>query len=93
MTRAGKIDRQAIYERDGGICQICGDHVSSDDFTLDHIVPLSAGGPHTETNLRIAHRSCNSRLGLWQGYDATQRRSAEAAAALKKKINRSPTRR
>ena len=58
-----KVDRLAIYERDGGICQLCDESVARDKFDLDHIVPISKGGPHMPSNVRLAHRSCNARRG------------------------------
>ena len=56
-----RVDRQAIFERDGWICGICGEVVVRADATLDHIVPVARGGPYTAANLRIAHAICNSR--------------------------------
>lgn len=58
-----KVDRLAVYERDGGVCHICGKHVPVDVFTLDHLDPIAKGGAHVVTNLRVAHRVCNSRRG------------------------------
>lgn len=52
----GPVDEAAIYERDQ-VCIYCG---SAEDLTLDHIVPLIAGGAHCEDNLVAACRSCNS---------------------------------
>jgi len=52
-----------IYERDRGICWLCRLPVEKKAMTLDHVVPLSKGGPHTEANLALAHRSCNSSKG------------------------------
>lgn len=59
--------RARVYERDGGICQICGypteqeGGYNSDTYpSLDHITPRSQGGTHTTDNLRTAHRRCNS---------------------------------
>ncbi len=54
---------QEIYERDGGRCQLCKKPVERSEMTLDHIVPLSAGGGFTRMNLRLAHRICNSIRG------------------------------
>jgi 5-methylcytosine-specific restriction endonuclease McrA len=31
--------------------------------TIDHIIPLSAGGDDTKANVRLAHFLCNSRRG------------------------------
>jgi 5-methylcytosine-specific restriction endonuclease McrA len=60
-----------LYERDGGICQICGmvcDYSGnglSDLYpSIDHIIPLSRDpekvGGHTWSNVQLAHRICNS---------------------------------
>jgi len=57
------VDRQAIYDRDDGICHLCGEPVPRENFTLDHLVPISLGGPHTSANVAIAHASCNFRRG------------------------------
>jgi len=35
----------------------------NDPLTVDHIVPLSAGGSNALANLQVMHRSCNSRKG------------------------------
>ncbi len=50
------IDEAAIYDRDGHMCLYCG---ATDDLTLDHVVALSNGGAHSESNLVVACRSCN----------------------------------
>lgn len=64
--------RQSIYERDGWQCQLCGDAVdpdlpSSDPWaaTLDHIECQSwvLIPDHSPSNLRLAHRWCNSARG------------------------------
>jgi hypothetical protein len=52
-----------VIERDGFICQICGEPVSEDELSLDHIYPKSKGGPHVPENLRVAHKRCNSKKG------------------------------
>jgi 5-methylcytosine-specific restriction endonuclease McrA len=41
----------------GGRCWMCGAEADS----LDHVKPLSKGGPHVLSNLRPACRLCNSR--------------------------------
>jgi hypothetical protein len=62
-TRRYREIRQQFYAEANGRCAICGDPMTFDDATLDHIVPLSKGGPHTLSNLQIAHRVCNSVKG------------------------------
>lgn len=69
-TNADSIDVMAVFERDAWICQICGHAVDSllphphpFSKSLDHIVPLAAGGGHTWGNVQLAHLSCNIRKG------------------------------
>jgi len=57
-----KIDHKLVWERDGGICQICKDStrpVSFEEMHLDHIIPLSKGGHHVYGNVQAAHAHCN----------------------------------
>lgn len=63
-----------LFDRDKGICQICGKRCDYHDYELrdkvfiagnfypsiDHIKPLSKGGSHTWDNVQLAHRQCNS---------------------------------
>jgi 5-methylcytosine-specific restriction endonuclease McrA len=58
------VDRQQIVERDGSACYLCGRVLLAHQITLDHVVPLSKGGPHAADNLRVACRSCNCRKGV-----------------------------
>ena len=75
-----------VFERDGWRCQICGvltpeRLVGSNNPsapTIDHIVALANGGPHTRANVQCACRACNSRksdgpargqLGLFAGIE------------------------
>lgn len=62
------VRREAIGDRDGWVCQSChaptnrdADPLAPDAPTIDHIVPLSKGGQHTETNCQVLCYSCNSR--------------------------------
>lgn len=64
--------RSEIYERDAWTCQLCfapvdGDLPVSDRMsaTLDHIIPQSHQlvPDHSPSNLRLAHRICNSLRG------------------------------
>ena len=52
--------RNVIYERDNWTCGYCGDRVTPENATLDHITPKSKGGTHAKSNLRTACLMCNS---------------------------------
>jgi len=51
--------RHKVYQQGNGICAICGKPVSYEEFTIDHILPLSRGGSNDLNNLQIACRGCN----------------------------------
>lgn len=60
----------SLCERDDWRCHICGCKIEKNKRkdasmgpSIDHVIPLSKGGSHTWQNVRIAHRSCNSRKG------------------------------
>lgn len=71
------ITLQRLYERDHGVCYLCGEVCDWDDKeerdgtiicgnrypSIDHVVPLSRGGEHSWQNVRLAHRICNTRKG------------------------------
>lgn len=64
------ITLQRLIARDGPMCAICGKptdyaahHLTDEYPSIDHVVPLSHGGDHSWTNIRVAHRGCNSFRG------------------------------
>ena len=68
------ITLEKVYARDKGICYICGKPCDRNDYkekegiivcgnnypSIDHVVPLAKGGKHEWSNVRLAHRICNS---------------------------------
>lgn len=61
--------RMAIYNRDNGTCYICHKPVASNDFELDHLVPVSRGGDSSEGNVAVTCRYCNRSRGCRIGID------------------------
>ena len=66
--------RRHVYERDAWRCQLCGKRVGRKlgpnhprRPSLDHIVPISAGGEDVTENLQLAHLCCNvaKNAGVW----------------------------
>ena len=55
--------RQAVFERDGRVCQRQGCGSTDGPFHLDHIFPFSKGGPTNERNLQVLCASCNLSKG------------------------------
>lgn len=58
-----KVDRLAIYAREGGRCHICRKPVAVDNFHVEHLFPQAAGGTDDPSNLAVAHPVCNMRKG------------------------------
>lgn len=71
------ITLEGLYKRDNGFCHICGLKCNLEDYvvtertivcgdwypSIDHVIPLSKGGTHSWSNVKLAHRGCNS----WKG--------------------------
>ena len=53
--------RQNVYERDHGKCMYCGEEVSRNKFTFDHVIPKSRGGKTTWNNIVCCCLKCNSK--------------------------------
>ena len=68
------ITLKKLYDRDKGICKLCGIKCDWTDIkindnnsivggaypSIDHIKPISRGGSHTWDNVQLAHHRCNS---------------------------------
>lgn len=62
------VDALKVAERDGWVCYLCDNPVDPlvqrPDLmcrSIDHVIPLSKGGPHNYSNVRLAHLICNLR--------------------------------
>lgn len=54
---------QVLFNRDDWTCQYCGTKLSWKTVEIEHVVPLSRGGPTTWLNCVSACRDCNKRKG------------------------------
>jgi len=57
------ITLDALYKRDKGICQICGQWVQPKHASIDHITPIIRNGTHTWDNVQLSHIRCNKSKG------------------------------
>lgn len=69
-----KFSASEIYDRDRWRCGLCRKRVDRRlkwpnpmSVSLDHIVPICDGGPHSRVNVQCAHLSCNSRKSAGAG--------------------------
>jgi 5-methylcytosine-specific restriction endonuclease McrA len=75
---------RTVAKREKFMCHICGMKVDDDDFTrtesgrfvagpmyptVDHLTPQSKGGSHHWTNLKLAHKRCNSLKSNRENWD------------------------
>ena len=76
--RDNAITIRAVYERDSGVCYMCGCKCDFADWhpgkirkwtagdtypTIDHVVPISKGGKDTLDNVRLSCFKCNMSKG------------------------------
>ena len=57
--RTAPLSRRAVFARDHGECQYCGEPAES----IDHVIPRSRNGPHSWDNVVACCRRCNSNKG------------------------------
>ncbi len=55
--------RREVYERQNGICPLCGGHFDIDQMEADHITPWAEGGHTVKENCQMLCRDCNRRKG------------------------------
>ena len=53
--------KQKAYEKQKGICAICGKHFELSEMEADHIIPWSEGGKTNEENCQMLCKECNRR--------------------------------
>jgi len=53
--------KQKVYERQNGICVMCGMKFDLSEMEADHITPWHEGGKTTEENCQMLCRDCNRR--------------------------------
>lgn len=84
--------RSEILERNGYTCQLCGASPGEPDpinpnrkirLHIDHVVPISQGGPTTAENLRVLCSTCNQSRSNIQV-------ASESAKNLLARIRRAP---
>jgi 5-methylcytosine-specific restriction endonuclease McrA len=58
-----KFNRRNIFARDSSRCQYCGRKFSTQDLSLDHVIPRSQGGKSTWDNIVCCCIKCNVKKG------------------------------
>ena len=55
--------KREAYERQGGVCSMCGEHFEIEKMHADHITPWSKGGKTISENCEMLCRDCNLKKG------------------------------
>ena len=55
--------KRSVYEKQGGICPICGEWHDIKDMEADHVVAWANGGKTTEDNCQMLCQKCNREKG------------------------------
>lgn len=55
--------KQSIKDRDGGGCFYCTKELPLDQMTIEHFVPVNAGGPDHISNMALSCCGCNREAG------------------------------
>lgn len=58
------VDPAVVWEREGGICHICGLPADPNLWHLEHVVALVNGGDHSYANTAVSHPACNFAKGV-----------------------------
>jgi 5-methylcytosine-specific restriction endonuclease McrA len=61
--RTVSFSRSHIFLRDNYCCQYCEKQLPAKLLTLDHVIPITRGGPGTWENLVTSCRACNQAKG------------------------------
>lgn len=62
-VRHAPYTRQQVIDRDGIDCHICGKPGDPQKMHIEHIIPISHGGPDVLYNVKLAHPFCNLSKG------------------------------
>ena len=59
--RPPRFQKRVLFNRDSWKCQYCGQELVYSAITVDHVIPVSKGGPTTWQNCVAACKPCNKK--------------------------------
>jgi 5-methylcytosine-specific restriction endonuclease McrA len=57
------VDPLSMYNDQDGICYLCFDKFTFKDMEMDHVIPVSKGGKHEASNVKMSCCKCNRKKG------------------------------
>lgn len=61
--RTPKVSKEAIFKRDGLVCQYTGKSFPRKELDIDHVIPVSRGGKNTFSNMVVSSIPINRAKG------------------------------
>ena len=60
ISRKGvRYNHTDIFKEDNAVCYLCGLSVIWEEFEIEHVIPISKGGPDAPFNVATSHKACN----------------------------------
>ncbi|AUR90574.1 Cas9-type HNH domain protein [Vibrio phage 1.162.O._10N.261.48.E3] len=57
------VDPLELYTEQNGICYMCLEQFDFKDMQMDHLIPISKGGKHEVSNVKMCCAKCNQKKG------------------------------
>lgn len=57
------IDPLKLFNDQNGICYICHEKFTFKEMEMDHVIPISKGGKHESSNVKMCCGKCNRKKG------------------------------
>lgn len=57
------VDPLTIYKDQDGVCYICNGKFTFKNMEMDHVIPISKGGKHEKSNIKLCCGTCNRKKG------------------------------
>lgn len=58
------VDPLNLYNEQDGICYICHEKFTFKEMEMDHVIPVSKGGKHEASNVKMCCGKCNKKKGV-----------------------------
>lgn len=90
-----KARRLRIWERDGGICYLCGEKVTlGAPWDVEHVIPWALAFDDSDENLKVAHKAgchaAKTKKDVARIAKALRQRGEKGQQARRKKANYRP---
>lgn len=58
------VDPLGLYQEQNGVCYLCLEQFDFKDMEMDHLIPISKGGKHEVSNVKMCCGTCNKKKGV-----------------------------